>query len=610
MGRRRRIVWRFFGAFLLVLLPSLVAVEWYAARTIRQHELEATRASLTARAWIFAELVMAGPGVDGAERLEELCRRAAGQTGARYTVVAPSGKVLGDSAERPERMEDHGSRPEIRKALGGGVGADLRQSRTVDRQTLYVAVPAKRDGRVVAAVRAALPLGAVEEALAGLRLRLLLFGLGVTLLAAFLSLYLARRLDRPIREMQRGAERFASGDLSFRLELPSGEETGALAAALNKMAAALGERLEQNERQREEIEAVLESMADAVLVLDPGGRIERLNRAAGAVFELDRSKVTGRDMAEVIRHVELQRFVESLLQGKEPPETDILLQRGGERHLRAYGSLLRDAKGKLRSALVVLHDLTRVEQLERIRRDFVANVSHELKTPITSIQGFVETLREGALEDPEAARRFLQIIEQQTERLGAIIEDLLSLARLEQAGRGKELQREPAQVITILEGAAQLCAGKARERGVRIEVSCPPELVASLNAPLVEQAIVNLLDNAIKYSPEGGVVELVAMSAGSGVVIMVKDSGCGIPRDHQERIFERFYRVDKARSRALGGTGLGLSIVKHIVAAHGGEVSVESTVGEGSRFTLRLPLAAGLVTSGEDGTRRRDEKQE
>jgi two-component system phosphate regulon sensor histidine kinase PhoR len=296
-------------------------------------------------------------------------------------------------------------------------------------------------------------------------------------------------------------------------------------------------------------------------------------------------------LQEVVRNRELQRLVAEVLSQRQPIARDfeILSRQAEKRMVHAQGAVLQDARNCPMGALLVLHDVTRIKHLENVRRDFVANVSHELKTPITSIKGFVETLLDGALQDPADAERFLRIVATQAERLNSIIEDLLTLSRLEQGGDKSEIALEPARLGPVLLTAAEVCQLQAAEKGIRLEIACDPELSAPINAAILEQAVVNLIDNAVKYSPEGQTVRIAACRQEGEVVIRVEDQGCGIGREHLPRIFERFYRADRARSRELGGTGLGLAIVKHIAQVHGGRASVQSVVGEGSTFFLHLP---------------------
>ncbi len=330
-------------------------------------------------------------------------------------------------------------------------------------------------------------------------------------------------------------------------------------------------------------------MVEGVLAVDTEERVISLNAAAAALLGTNPDNAKGRGLQEVIRNADLRRFVTRTLAADRPIEADVVLRSDEERILQARGTSLRDARGRTIGAVIVLNDVTHLRRLESIRRDFVANVSHELKTPITSIKGFVETLLDGALHSPQDSERFLRIVARQADRLNAIIEDLLCLAKIEQADTAANVMLEQCRLPDVLQAAVDECGPKAAERQVAVRLAGDAEIEGDVNPALLEQAVMNLLDNAIKYSePESEViVETVALP--EEILIHVRDQGCGIEEEHLDRLFERFYRVDKARSRKLGGTGLGLSIVKHIVNVHGGKVTVESSPGQGSTFTIHLP---------------------
>jgi two-component system phosphate regulon sensor histidine kinase PhoR len=331
-------------------------------------------------------------------------------------------------------------------------------------------------------------------------------------------------------------------------------------------------------------------MVEGVMAVDPQERVISLNAAAAALLAADPDQVKGRGLQEVIRNTDLRRFVTRALACDQPIEDDVVLRSDEERVLQARGTSLRDARGRPIGAVIVLNDVTHLRRLENIRRDFVANASHELKTPITSIKGFVETLLDGALHSPDDTERFLRIIARQADRLNAIIEDLLCLAKIEQTATAADVVLQTCRLRDVLQAAIGECVPRATERQIAIRLSCEAELLAQANPALLEQAVMNLLDNALKYSDPESEVHVEALRQGRETLIHVHDQGCGIEEEHLDRLFERFYRVDKARSRKLGGTGLGLAIVKHIVNAHGGHVTVVSSPGQGSTFTIHLPL--------------------
>jgi two-component system, OmpR family, phosphate regulon sensor histidine kinase PhoR len=394
-----------------------------------------------------------------------------------------------------------------------------------------------------------------------------------------------------MRDIRAGAERLAAGDFSRKLYVPRVAEFASVAESINLMAEDLDDKLRRLTHERNEREAVLSSMVEGVLAVDAEERVIAVNAAAARLLDTDPAAAEGKAIQEIVRNPDLQHVVAETLDGHRPVEADIVMRVGAEdRNLQANGTLLHgDEDGEDVGAVVVLNDVTRLKRLEAVRRDFVANVSHELKTPVTSIKGFAETLEDGALDDPEAARRFVRIIIGQADRLNSIIADLLALSTLEQPEGEPRLTVSEADVLEVLKVAVEVCEPKAFAKDISISVTSSSHVLAAVNPPLLEQAVVNLVDNAIKYSPEGKSVEVALSADAEEVVVSVTDHGPGIPREHLPRLFERFYRVDKARSRDLGGTGLGLAIVKHVAQAHGGRVSVESRVGAGSVFRIHLP---------------------
>jgi two-component system phosphate regulon sensor histidine kinase PhoR len=529
--------------------------------------------------------------------VDAICKELGQSSNTRITVVLPSGKVIGDSNENPRDMENHGSRPEVLQALRGKVGRSQRYSSTEHEDRIYAAVPLMRDGKPIAIVRTSLPLTALTRALGIVRNRIIIAALIGILLHAIVTWVISRRMSRPLEEIKAGAERFAAGDLRHRLRVMDSLEIDTLAETMNRMAEQLDERIQTVLRQQNEREAMLSSMEEGVLAINNEGVILSLNEACAALLGEEPAKLQRRSVYEVIRKADLLQFIESALASPSPVEGEIQIRGAQDRWVSAHGTMLHDAqRGKI-GVLVVLHDVTRLRHLEDVRRDFVANVSHELRTPITSIKGFIETLVDGAFEDKENAHRFLQIMLRQVNRLDAIIGDLLMLSRIERGSEEQLVELAAESIRGVLQAAIEMCEKKAVDKAVRIELVCPEDLTGEINAALLEQAVVNLLDNAIKYSNPEAIVEVRAAREGAELVIRVKDQGCGIDARHLPRLFERFYRVDKARSRELGGTGLGLAIVRHIALAHRGSVSVESTLGVGSTFSLRLPISAPTPAS-------------
>jgi len=587
---RKRLVWQIYPPFLLIILIALLAVTWVFSNSLEKFYAEQTQSDLEARVQLVIPQVQGYMNLTLANYLDALSKELGAQTETRLTIILTNGKVVGDSEEHPGRMDNHANRPEVINALNGRLGVASRFSRTLQLNMMYVALPVVENDLIVGCVRAALPIKDLTKTLESAFYPVINSGLVIALVAAMISLWLSRRISRPLEEMKRGAERFACGELEGRLPIYSGEEMGGLAEAMNQMAVQLDDRIRTVVRQRNEQDAVLSSMIEGVLAVDNEERILRVNQSAAELLNIDHAVAIGRRIQEVIRKPDLQNFVSQALQSQKRIEEDItLVIRGNEIFLQAHGAPLRDSSGKDIGALVVLNDITRLQRLENIRRDFVANVSHELKTPITAIKGSVETLLGGAVEDEESAQRFLDIIARQSDRLNAIIEDLLALSRIEQGEELDGLEKAKTQLRSVFLNTLQACQLKANDKQVALEMDCPDDIEIMINAPLLEQALVNLVDNAIKYSPEKGRVHFSALREDSAVVIKVQDWGSGISKEHLPRLFERFYRVDKARSRKLGGTGLGLAIVKHIVQSHNGQIAVESTPGNGSTFIIQLP---------------------
>lgn len=585
---RKRLVWQLFPSYLLVTLLSLLALTWHVTTTWRHFYLEQTAADLKTRA-LLVETRLQGrlaPG-QGAE-IDRICKDLGRLTGTRLTVILPSGQVLGDSEGEPARMENHSDRPEIQEALRGRVGISARYSPTLGDQRMYVAVPMREQDRIVAVVRASLPMTSIAQALRAMYFKTALGGLVIVLLLAALSFLISQRLSRPLQDLKRGALRIAGGDLSRRLPVPGSDELGSLAEAFNHMAEQLEDRIGVLIRQGQMQEAVLSSMVEGVLAVDSQQRLITLNRAAAQLLGVDYLASQDLTIQEVVRDSQLLSFITRTIFARGPIDAEVAM-RHGQQIIQAHGTFLKDAQGADIGFLIVLHDVTHLRRLEMSRRDFVANVSHELKTPITSIKGFVETLLAGALQEPENARNFLGIVSRQTDRLNEIIDDLLSLSRIEQDAEQGRVFLTAGRLKTVLDSAIQICEAKAVAKEITVRLNCPDQLRARINAPLLEQALVNLIDNAVKYSPAGSAVQVEALRDDAEVVVRVRDQGVGIEKSQLDRIFERFYRVDAGRSRKIGGTGLGLAIVKHIAQAHHGRVMVASTPGAGSLFSLHLP---------------------
>jgi two-component system, OmpR family, phosphate regulon sensor histidine kinase PhoR len=589
--KRKSILRGLFSYYLLIMLVSLVALGWYASYSIKQFYLDQTVADLEIRGGLAREALSSHLNPFDSAAVARTVAESSRNLAIRISIFHPDGQLWYDSELDSSKTPaaGPGPLPELAAAKLGKTGVDHRFSRSINQDILYVALPLQSSSGMSGVVRVALPLGFIDAPLRQVRWRIGIAGLIVLLMALAASVSIGRRIGGPIQELRASAERFARGDLSGRLALPDSEEFAALGEAMNEMAHQLDDRIKTITRQRNEQEAILTSMFEGVLAVDIDERVMNLNRTASRLFDITPADAKGRTIQEVIRNTNLQQLIKQTLESRRPVQGDVTLTENGELHLQAHGTVLRDSEGKSLGALLVLHDITQLKKLESVRRDFVANVSHELKTPITSIKGFVETLQDGAVRNPDDAERFLGIIAKHVDRLNAIIEDLLALSRIEQEAERAEIPLEVGPLQDVVKAAVQACASKAKEKSVAIEIHGESSIQIRRNSILLEQAVINLLDNAIKYSDSGMQIEVAAEELSDEVIIAVTDHGCGIGKEHLPRLWERFYRVDKARSRTLGGTGLGLAIVKHIVLAHGGRVSVESVIGHGSTFRIHLP---------------------
>jgi two-component system phosphate regulon sensor histidine kinase PhoR len=589
---RPRLFTRLYVSYLAVVVICTAAVGLLAVLSAHQFYIAHTQAELEARARLVRAQIAPLLGSTPSAQVETLVHDIGAAASTRITIVAANGTVLAESDRSPAGMENHLDRPEVQAALQGRTGTATRLSDTMHVKMMYVAIPAA-DGVAGGPVfRTAIPLTRVNNALRTLYWRIGISGLAVALVAALIGLWVSRRISAQAAAIERGAATFAAGDLTHKLLEPRTREFASVAASLNRMAAELNATIDAITREKNEREAVLGSMVEGVLAVDVEERVIAANRAAERLLGMGPGEVEGRTIQEAVRNPELQRFIAAALAGSEPVEDEVVLRVGAEdRTLQVHGTVLEGAQASAIGALIVLNDVTRMKRLESVRRDFVANVSHELKTPVTSIKGFAETLIDGALEDRDDAERFVRIIAGQADRLNGIIEDLLALSSLEQGTESGSIVLQEAPLDDVLQVALGVCAPKAQAKSIELKLTGRRGLVAVVNPPLLEQAVVNLVDNAIKYGPEASTVEVAAEIVGGEIDISVRDHGVGVAREHLPRLFERFYRVDKARSRDLGGTGLGLAIVKHIAQAHGGRVSVESALGQGSTFTIHLPLA-------------------
>jgi two-component system phosphate regulon sensor histidine kinase PhoR len=567
----------------------LIIFTLYLSQLLPKFYYDQVADDLQARAHLIEQQILPNLKANTFQGLDDMVKKLGASSCTRITIILHDGRVIADSDENPEIMDNHGDRPEIRQALEKGKGRFLRFSNTVKKRMMYLALPIHEKGKILAIIRTSSFAAAINENLRDIYNKIVLCVAIVAICAAGISLVISHKISQPIQQMKETAQQFASGRFESRVPIPRQIELADLAQALNEMARQLQDRVHTITQQRNEVEAILSSMIEGVLAVDTKERIVSINRAAAKFLNTDPTKAKDRTVEQVVHNADFLVFIRCILNENNSRQTEVTLPDHKDRIVRLEGVTLMDSNGEKSGAVIVISDMTRMRRLEDVRRDFVANVSHELRTPITSIKGFAETLLEGAFKEPEKAERFLQIIAKHADRLNAIVEDLLALSSLEEARQTRKITFEKALIRSVLNSVVSMSMIKAEEKEIVVKVDCEEGLEARINAVLLEQAILNLVDNAIKYSEPKSEVRIEAHKANGTMTIAVRDSGCGVAREHQSRIFERFYVVDKSRSRKLGGTGLGLAIVKHIAEVHGGKVKLESSLGLGSIFIVQLP---------------------
>ena len=565
----------FAGYFLIVFLLSLVIL-LFSFSAIRSHYLNTLTEDLERLAQALKSRVIPYIEENRFQELDAFSKELGKTVKTRITIVNPEGVVLADSEQDPGRMENHGYRPEIFQALQGTMGKSIRLSPTIKEEMLYVALPLEKDGKISGVVRVSLHLKDINKLLSELKTKIaLMAGLMIVLLLVFALLF-SQSISGPIRKVIAASRQVASGDFKARVVLKNKDELRDLAESFNAMTDELKTFFTELSNKQEELNSIIFSIHEGLLVIDKSGKILLSNESAKKITESE--LMNGRYYWEVVRSSKFDELINRVMERKESSSAEVEIN---EKIYLSSATYL----GSQELAVVTLHDLTETKRLERIKKEFVVNVTHELRTPLTAIKGFVETLEE---EGDKKKKNYLRIIKRNTERLTRIVEDLLSLTELEE--KEFPLEREEVNLKELAENVFKIFEQEAKEKDLYLKLLADEKLpLVRADSFRLEQMFVNLLDNALKYTEKGGVT-VGLKSKESEVIIEVQDTGMGIAAEHLPRIFERFYTVDKARSRKLGGSGLGLSIVKHIVLLHGGTIQVKSDLGAGTTFTVTLPV--------------------
>ena len=577
-------------SYVFVILVSFGFIAFFLDKNLEENSLQNIQSSLITQAKLIeAQIPTENLKQEDIASLERLVKALSPRTKCRITIINAKGKVLADSEKTQQEvslMESHLYRPEVKTALSGDVGVDTRYSPTLKIDMLYAALPLREGGSTLGVLRLALTLESVQKTLFTIRNTVLLGLLFALALALVLGSIVAQRTINPINRMIQVSRKFSEGDFSRRIIKTTKDEIGELAVTLNKMAQDIENKIKEIKTQNQKLSAIFNSMIEGVIVLDESGYIVSINSTIEKMFGVTRDVVEGKMFLEAIRNNDIADVISAILKERKPVTSEITLIYPIRRIFEVSATPIFD-NDDTAGCLVVIHDISELRRLETVRSDFVANVSHELKTPLTSIKGFVETLLEGALDDKENNRNFLKIIQDHAERLNNLVEDLLSLSHLE--SKEISLNKQNFSLRQQVEDVTSGFKSQLKKKNIDIRNELPANIYVIADKDRIEHVFTNLLDNAIKFNKDKGSIRIYAQEINGGIKVVVEDSGIGIPEKDLSRIFERFYRVDKARSRELGGTGLGLSIVKHIAELHSGSVGVESTEGLGSIFWLILP---------------------
>jgi len=583
----KKISWKLFFTYIIIIIICISFTGILAIVSLRNFYINHLSSNLKSNATLVTNILEDDLATNNLSQIKLKTKDLGKELEIRITIIDINGIILGDSEKDPALMENHSDRPEIKEALQGKTGKSIRYSSTLEIDMLYLAIPIIKNNQTLGIARLSLPLTEVNKNISNLHKIIILATAIALVIASVISLIISLTITRPLQEMTKVSQKISKGDFSKKLKILNQDEIGQLADSLNLMSEELENKIRIISEDKDKMKVVLSSVIEGIVAIDKEGRIILFNHALKNMIDCSSNRVLEKFHWEIIRNNQLNELLKETLQKGQALTREITLFSPQEKIFHASANPLNE-KNKVWGAVVVLNDITEIKKLEKMRSEFVANVSHELRTPLTSIQGFVETLKEGAINDPEKAQYFLEIIEKQSNRLNNLIEELLQLSKIESQEIAMNLQS--INLRNLIDKTISEFKKKIEQKDHKIKINISPQLpLVKADSEQFEVVFRNLLDNALKYTPDGGEIYISALEKAENIYIEIVDNGIGISAEHLPRIFERFYRANKDRSRKLGGTGLGLAIVKHIVQAHQGTIGVESKPGKGSKFFFTLP---------------------
>lgn len=586
LGIKNRLVIIFIVIQLLIIALSF----YYFSNNHREFYLEQERMSLEHYSKLIIDDIKDDALLKNKNKLQEKTESWSKNTETRVTVIAADGLVLSDSHHKVTGMDNHRTRPEVVEAVNTkSSGSSIRYSDTIEEEMLYFAIPVYENSNLQGVVRTARSLSFIRNILIEDIKSYLLFFVILAIATIFLSWRLTNSIVKPLETVTDTAAKISQGDLSQRIPVRKyNSEIEKLAEMFNHMAAELEDKINEISQEKNRIEVILKSMVDGVIAVDKEGKVVLTNPAARKIFNIDKNKIKGKELISSLFSHRIDMYLQRAFDQKESISREIKYKNPEQKIIQATFIPLLADDDSINGGVIVLTDITELRKLETVRNDFVANVSHELRTPLTSVVGYLDTLLESDIKDPETRNKFLRIIKEETDRLSVLIKDLLNLSKIE----SQNIDLKAENFKKVLNKVINLLKANAEKKNIDLKLETPEQLpLVYMVREQIEQVLINLIDNAIKYTPENGGIKIKVEKKENKVYFSIKDNGIGIPQADQERIFERFYRVDKARSRELGGTGIGLSIVKNIVKQHGSEIKLESREGEGSKFSFYLNVA-------------------